>query len=99
MVYADVYVSMQQLMRVHMCMLLNHICRCVFYIRILADTQFALLCRRRTAAVSIADINFPPAFQNLAYDPSDEPQDQAFDDPNEDYEELNQATMARRHCI
>ena len=97
--YADVFVGMQQPMRVHMCMLLKQICRCVFYIRILADTQFGLLCRRRTAAVSIAEeIHLPPVFQNLAYDPSAEPQEQALGDSNEDYEELNQATMDRRGC-
>ena len=95
--YADVSVGMQQPIRVHMCMLLKHICRRVFYIRILANTQFALLCRRRTAAVSITEeIHFPPAFQNLAYDPSGEPQ--AFDDPNEEYQELNQATMDKGDC-
>ncbi|KAK2167305.1 hypothetical protein NP493_1280g00020 [Ridgeia piscesae] len=50
--------------------------------------------RRRTTD-STAESNFPPAFQNEAYEPSAEPQDQTFDEP--DYQTLNRATMDRRH--
>ncbi|KAK2167307.1 hypothetical protein NP493_1280g00026 [Ridgeia piscesae] len=54
--------------------------------------------RRRTSPDSSAERQFPPAFQNQAYELSSEPHIQAVDEPEHAYETLSEATMDRRGC-
>jgi len=51
--------------------------------------------RRRTSPDSNAGSQFHPEFQNEAYEPTSEPQVEAVDKPENNYETLNEATLGR----
>ena len=53
--------------------------------------------RRRASPDSNGGSQFPPEFQNQAYEPSSEPQVETVDKPENNYETLNEATMDRRY--